>query len=58
MPFGELQHAAAHFAPEVRVVALRVDPTAPTGISGSRALTVLSLQRLGELAALLSGGAL
>jgi uncharacterized protein (DUF58 family) len=55
VPFVELQRAAAHFPPEVRVVALRVDPAASTGISGSSALTVLSLNALNDLPALLRG---
>jgi uncharacterized protein (DUF58 family) len=55
VPFVELQRAAAHFPPEVRVVALRVDPASPTGISGSSALTVLTLSALNDLPALLRG---
>lgn len=55
VPFVELQRAGAHFPPEVRVVALRVDPASPTGISGSSTLTVLTLNALRDLPALLRG---
>jgi uncharacterized protein (DUF58 family) len=54
--FGELQHAAMQFAPEVNVVALRVDPTQPAGITGLHRLVVLSLPQLSGLRALLVGG--
>lgn len=55
VPFHELHHASAHFPAEVRVVALRVDPRQPTSRSGDRGLTVLTLQALDELPALMSG---
>lgn len=55
VPFAELMHAANNFAPEVNTVALRIDPQAVTGISGSTALTVLSLRVLAELPPLLHG---
>lgn len=55
IPFAQLRRAAMHFPPEVRVVALRIDPTASTAISGSGGMTVLSLQQLSELPALLAG---
>lgn len=53
--FPELQHAAMHFAPEVNVVAVRVDPTQPAGISGLSRLVVLSLPQLSGLRGLLAG---
>lgn len=55
VPFAELRQAAAHFPVEVRPLALCIDPGSPTGISGSSALSVLTLQRLSELPALLAG---
>lgn len=53
--FPELRHAAMHFAPEVNVVAIRVDPTRPAGITGLANLVVLSLPQLSGLRALLVG---
>jgi hypothetical protein len=55
VPFSTLQAASLHFPPETRVVALRVDPFSPTGISGNRDLLVLTLQNLADLPALLAG---
>jgi uncharacterized protein (DUF58 family) len=55
VPFVELRRAASHFSIEVRTIALRIDPSATTGISGSSALMVLTLRNLSELAALLQG---
>lgn len=54
-PFTELHRASLHFPPEVRVVALRVDPAAPTALGGGAGLPVLTLNRLSELGALLAG---
>ncbi|SHG99540.1 Protein of unknown function DUF58 [Jatrophihabitans endophyticus] len=51
--FGELRRAALHFAPEVNVVAVRVDPTEPAGITAFGSLVVLSLPQLSGLRALL-----
>ena len=53
--FSELQHAALYFPPEVSIVALRVDPTTPAGITGLQRLVVLNLPQLSGLRALLSG---
>lgn len=55
LAFPELRRAATYFAPEVRVVILRVDPMTPTSVSAIGGLTVLSLQTLAELPALLGG---
>lgn len=53
--FAELQHAATYFAPEVSVVAVRVDPTKPPGITGLQRLVVLNLPQLSGLRSLLAG---
>jgi uncharacterized protein (DUF58 family) len=53
--FPELRHAAMYFAPEVNVVAIRIDPTRPAGITGLPRLVVLSLPQLSGLRALLLG---
>lgn len=53
--FGELRRAANHFAPEVNVVAVRVDPTKPVGLTGLTRLTVLSLPQLSGLRTVLGG---
>jgi uncharacterized protein (DUF58 family) len=53
--FTELQRAALYFPPEVNVVAVRVDPTEPAGISAFANLVVLSLPQLSGLRALLTG---
>jgi len=55
VPFRELQHASTHFPPEVRVIALKIDSMRPTGISSHGGLTVLNLQTLVELPALMAG---
>lgn len=55
-PFSELQRAANDFPVEVRVIGLQIDPSRPTGIRAGRGITLLSLQRLGDLAVLLQGG--
>jgi len=55
VPFRELQHASTHFPPEVRVIALKIDSMRPTGISSHGGLTVLNLQTLAELPALMAG---
>lgn len=53
--FEELQRAANEFPIETRVMALQIDPARPTGLRELRGLTILTLQRLGDLAALLGG---
>ena len=47
---------ANDFPIEVRVIGLQVDPTKATGVRAGRGITLLSLQRLGDLAILLQGG--
>jgi uncharacterized protein (DUF58 family) len=54
--FGALHRAAAHFPPEARRLALRIDPAAPVGVQSAGPLTVLSLQRLADLPPLLAAG--
>ena len=54
-PFSEFQRASAHFPPEARVVAVRVDPNSRTGIENVQGLLVLTLRTLSELPALLHG---
>lgn len=53
--FAQLQRAALYFPPEVKVVAVRVDPTEPAGLTEFPNLLVLSLPQLSGLRALLSG---
>jgi uncharacterized protein (DUF58 family) len=55
VPFEQLRRAGNEFPIEVRTIALQIDPTRPTSIRESRGLTVLSLQRLGDLPGLLAG---
>jgi uncharacterized protein (DUF58 family) len=50
-----LLRAASEFPPETKVVALRVDPSSPTGMREARGFVLLSLQRLGDLASLFVG---
>lgn len=54
--FADLQRAAAEFPIEVHVIAIQVDPTKPSTIRSPQGLTVIGLQRLGDLASLLQGG--
>lgn len=55
MPFTELQRAASEFPPEVRVLLLTIDKDAPTSMRSVSGVSVLSLQRLGDLASLAQG---
>ena len=52
---ADLQHAASHFAPEVRQVAIQVDPTSPASVQPLDTMTVLTLPRLSSLAVVLGG---
>lgn len=54
VPFADLQRAAAHFPTEARRLALRVDPDQPVGVRSAGSLTLLTLQRLADLPALLA----
>jgi uncharacterized protein (DUF58 family) len=56
--FTDLQRAATHYPPEVKVTALVVDPTRPVGISGTSTLSVMNLPHLGDLPSLLRGSGL
>lgn len=51
--FARLRAATAHFAPEVRAVVVRVDPSAAAGISSAGSPTVVTVAALHELPALL-----
>ncbi len=55
--FEQLHRAANEFPIEARVIALQVNPRQPSSRRDSRGLTVLGLQRLGDLAIVLSGAA-
>jgi len=55
MPFAKLRRASMHFLPEVRIIAMRIDPASPTSMSRDYAHTRLTLQSLSELSALLNG---
>lgn len=52
--FAQLQRASMYFPPEVNVVAVRVDPTEPAGLTEFPNLLVLSLPQLSGLRALLA----
>jgi uncharacterized protein (DUF58 family) len=54
IPFSAVKHATVYFGPDVKVMAIRVEPDAPPGISRSGDLTVLAVQTLDGLPALLS----
>jgi len=54
--FTDLRRVAAQFPPEVNVVALRVDPASPVGISAATSLPVLTLRELADLPVLLRTG--
>ncbi len=55
-PFHHLQRAAHQFGPEVRVVAVIVDPSAGGGIRQAGRIVVLTLGELGDLRRLLVSG--
>ena len=55
LSYIDLQRAANEFPPEVRCFAIQIDPTRPSSLRTARAITVLSLQRLGDLASILQG---
>ena len=54
--FADLRRAAAWFPPEVAVVAVRVDSGGRSSRSSAGALTVLDVEALADLPALLRGG--
>jgi len=54
IPFRALKAAAIFFGPDVRVIALRVEPAAAPGISDSGGMTVLALRALADLPLLLN----
>ena len=57
IPFAALKAAAIYFGPDVKVVAIRVEPDAPPGISRSGEMTVLALRALTDLPLLLNTAA-
>jgi hypothetical protein len=57
IPFASLKAAAIYFGPDVKVVAIRVEPDAPPGISRSGEMTVLALRALTDLPLLLNTAA-
>jgi uncharacterized protein (DUF58 family) len=56
IPFSALRAATVFFGPDVKVIAIRVEPDAPPGISRSGELTVLGLRALADLPRLLNSG--
>jgi uncharacterized protein (DUF58 family) len=54
IPFATLKHATVYFGPDVKVMAIRVEPDAPPGVTRSGDLTVLAVRTLDGLPALLS----
>ncbi len=57
IPFGALRAAAVYFGPDVKVMAIRVEPDAPPGISRSGEMTVLAVRTLTDLPLLLNTAA-
>ncbi len=57
IPFGTLKGAAVYFGPDVRVMAIRIEPDAPPGISRSGDITVLGVRALTDLPLLLNTAA-
>jgi uncharacterized protein (DUF58 family) len=57
VPFGALKAAAVYFGPDVKVIAIRVEPDAPPGISRSGEMTVLAVRVLTDLPLLLNTAA-
>lgn len=55
LPYERLLQARAYFPPEVRTVVIRVDPANATSVRNVGGMTLLSLQTLTELPALVSG---
>lgn len=57
IPFAALKSAAIYFGPDVTVLAIRIEPDAPPGISRSGGLTVLGLRAVADLPGLLNAAA-
>jgi uncharacterized protein (DUF58 family) len=57
IPFHALRGAAVYFGPDVRVIAIRLEPDAPPGISRSGEMTVLAVRALADLPLLLNTAA-
>lgn len=56
-PVTELRRSTAHLGPQVRLLALRVDPDRASSLASAHGLTVLSLGRLEDLSRLVAAGA-
>jgi len=54
-PYLDLQRAASEFPPEVRTIALQVDPTRASGFRDAHGIGIVTLRRLGDLPALMLG---
>lgn len=54
IPFSAVKHATVYFGPDVKVMAIRVEPDAPPGITRSGDLIVLGVRSLEGLPALLN----
>ena len=55
-PFVELQRAGAQFGPEVRTVAVVVDPDTAAGIKRGGGLTILTVTSLADLRRVVAAG--
>ena len=54
IPFSAVKSATVYFGPDVKAMAIRVEPDAPPGISRSGDLTVLAVRTLADLPLLLN----
>jgi hypothetical protein len=54
IPFSTLKQATIYFGPDVRPMAIRAKPDAPSGINRSGDLTVLAVRALSDLPRLLN----
>ena len=54
--FASIRRAVSHFRPEVKAIAIRVDPRRPVGVTESSIVPVLELPHVGDLAPLVRGG--
>lgn len=55
-PVAELRRATAQLGPQIKLVALRVDPDRPSSVAPTHGLTVLSMERLEDLSRLVTAG--
>ncbi|HEY6790830.1 MAG TPA: DUF58 domain-containing protein [Trebonia sp.] len=54
LPFSAVKSATVYFGPDVKAMAIRMEPDAPPGISRSADLTVLAVRTLADLPLLLN----